>query len=664
MHKLRLCRLAFVAALAAGYAFAQSTPPTIQAIKVLANDMAWDGTRSRFWVSTAANDPKYPNSILLVDPSQAQIADQITCDQPPNHLAVSADGQYLYATFDQLGLVRRYPLPSHMPDLQITLGSDNVGTLFATALAVLPDKPGSFIVAVAVYSVSDFANDFANTATIAVYDGSTKRPNTTVGPKDALFVQSATSVDAWGAGVVVLLNIEDQGVSLASAKAGLPNAGARAFDGQRYVTDDLGYVFDNTAGMTIGRAAGILRCFSAMDPAGDTVLALNTDAPNAPIVLSRYSLSTFRPLASVSLADQWQKMGIQVGGTGFMKTWGSDGLAVSTGEGFLVFLNLSSLQPVADSPPSVIADPSGAVRIKLQTGGLTFDAKRNHLLATVAGVSGGSLGNTIAQIDPASGVIVGSTFAGSEPGPISLTDDATRAFVGLGGAPLVVPVNLDSNAAEQSFSVLEALPPLSTVFPSYNPWSAEDLVTLAGETQSVAVVRATLLEGPRSIVVYDQGIARPNILDTSYLADRIYRADAANALFSLDLQDSSFTIDRLIVSSHGIAIDRPLLPIVGSFNGALAYESGTFYSSDGTIWTGHAPTEIGSIAGKGIPVPFPDKNAVAYATTDNGGHINVWLFDTNTYRPVSSIQLNSTDLGVLSAVRAGETIFALRTASE
>ena len=77
MHKLRLCRLAFVAALAAGYAFAQSTPPTIQAIKVLANDMAWDGTRSRFWVSTAANDPKYPNSILLVDPSQAQIADQI-----------------------------------------------------------------------------------------------------------------------------------------------------------------------------------------------------------------------------------------------------------------------------------------------------------------------------------------------------------------------------------------------------------------------------------------------------------------------------------------------------------------------------------------------------------------------------------------------------------
>jgi uncharacterized protein (TIGR03437 family) len=657
-RKFDFCRVVFAAALGVGFTFAQSIPTGTQELTVNSTGMVWDATRAVFWVATTYDDPKYPNSILQVDPATAQITDQIGCGQTPGPLAISADGQYLYAGFGSIGAVYRYPLPSHTSDLQIVFGTDNFGTLFATALAVLPNQSGSFVAALA----DNAGSDFANTASIAVYDASVRRPNTAAGPKDALFIQSPTSVDAWGAGVVASFTIGAQGVTFAAAEPGLPLAEARPFNGNRYVTDDWGYVFDTNAGMVIGRAAGILRCVSTMDQGGDAILAVNTSGTNAPTALTSYSLSTFRPIASMPLVQLAQELQV-ASNSASMQIWGGNGIAINTGV-HLVFLQLSSLQPVAGSPPTPTVDPSGAIRIPLQTGGLAFDSTRNHLLASVAGISGGTLGNTIAQIDPASGHIVGSIFAGSEPGPISLTDDGSRVFTGLAGAPMVVPVNLQSMAAEQPYPVLDALPPLSVVWPEYNGWFVEDLVTLQGAAESVAVVRSTDMEGPRSIVVYDSGVARPNILEQNYLADRIYRADAADALFSLDLQDSSFALNRLLVGSNGIAIDRQLIPIVGTFNGTFAYESGDLYSSDGTIWTGAAPTEIGAVAGDGVPVPFPDQNAVAYASVDNYGNIDVWLFALNTYRPLSSIKLPTTDLAVLSAVRTGTTSFALRTASE
>ena len=642
MTNLYFCRTVAILAIFVGSTAAQSLPAGTKGIKVQATDIVWDATRSHFWVGTNAGDPTYPDSILSVDPETATVTDQINCGSQPSHLAISADGQFLYASFDQLGSVWRYPLPSHTPDLQVAVAAATSG-LTASALAVLPDTPGSFIVAVRGSTTATLA--------VAVYDGSTKRPNTASALANGLFFQSPSSVAAFGGQIVVFLNVNSQGVSIASSTPGFPFGGARPFDSHRYVTDDWGDIFDMNAGKVIGRGAGITRCFSVVDQSGDALVAVDTSRLTS--ALASYSLSTFRPIATMPLTQLVDEL-LLADNSGQMKTWGTDGLAIETGV-HLLFLHLSSLQPVPAAAPSITTDPSGAIRIGLQTGGLAYDATRNHLLASVAGVSGGSLGNTIAQIDPASGAIVGSIFAGSEPGPIFITDDGTRVFAGLSSVPIVVPVNLQSNAAEQPFSVLDT--PSSS-----NYWFAEDLVTLANTSNSVAVVRVTNQEGPRSIVVYDNGVPRPGILTGAYLADRIYRGDTPQALFSLDLQDTSFAFNRLLVSSTGVAMDRPLAPIVSTFNGTIAYASGNFYSSDGTLSTGGGPTQIGAFAGSGVPIPFPDQNAVVYAGAASG-QISVSLFDTNTYRPLSAIQFRVNDR-VLSGVRTGPTSFALRTASE
>jgi uncharacterized protein (TIGR03437 family) len=661
LRSFQSCVALLALILAAGCLYGQSLPAGTQAVSIFANDVVWDATRSLFWVSTSAQDATYPNSILSINPTTAQVVNQIACGQPATHIAVSSDGQYLYASFDQLGAVQRYVLSSLTQDLQVVFSATNGEEQYATSLAVLPDQPGSFIAAV----VTATGGPGTSNEAIVVYDGNLPRPNTALGPGGALFPQSAGIVDAWGAGLVVALNVDANGVSVSSAKPGFPVPTVPAFDGGRYVTDGQCHVFDTTLGSVIGRAAGLQLCVSAIDPQGGAMLAVSTEGTSGgsaspPVALTRYSLSTFRPLASLPLAALANEL-VVYGGS-FMKTWGSDGVVINAGDR-LVFAQLSLLQPIADSPTTPSVDPSGAIRIPLQAGGLAYDANTNKLLASIAGISGGSLGNTIVEIDPGTGAIGGSIFAGSEPGRISLTDDGTRLFVALNGAPLVVPVNLGTGLAEQSFSVLDALPAQLDNVSQYSFWSPEDLVTLAGQSQSVAVVRTPGIEGTRSIVVYDSGVARPNILTQDYLADRLYRADATNALFSLDLQDSTAAIYHLLVTSEGVAIDRQLLSFVNPFNGTFVYDSGKFYSSEGTVSSGSAPTQIGSFAQGGIPIPFTDQNAVVFANI-NGNQLVVSLFDTTTYRPRSTISLNTSDPYVLAGVRTGTTSFAVSTASE
>ena len=659
----RLFGAAALLLLACSVSVSQNLAPGIQTINVAAVDMVWDSSRSVYWVATAGTDPLYPASILSIDPTSAQVTDQISPGAIVAHLALSADGQYLFAA-DTVNSVLRYPLPSHTPDLQISLGSDNRGPLFATALAPLPGVSGSF----AASLVDSNENNFVDTATIVVFDGATPRAESAAAPKDALFAVSSSQLTAWGAQVAVSLNVSAAGVTFSSAVAGFPVGGARAFNSGRYVTDDWGYVFDTAAARVIGRAAGILRCFSAIDQAGASVLALSTNTGETGPVMTQYSLTTFRPAASFTLASL-PTTGLSgalllADNSGSMSIWGSDGVAINVGSS-LLFLHLSSLQPVAVPATSPTADPSGAIRIPIQSGGLAYDASRNLLMASVPGASAGPLGNTLIQINPASGVISNSIFAGSEPGAIALTSDNARAVVSLGGAPLVVPVNLNSNSAEPPFSVLDPVPQFLTsdTFAGYQYWSPGDLVALSDNSQGVALLRTTGVQAARSIVAYDVGVPRPQIVSADYLADRLYPGDAPNALFSLDLQDTSFTINRLLVSSNGVALDRQLTPIVGTFNGTFAYASGKYYSSDGTIWSGSEPSLIGTVAATGVPVPFPDQNLVVYLSQSPGA-IAVNLFSVSTYTLLSSTLITRDTDPILSAVRTGTGSFAFRTSTE
>ena len=100
-----------------------ATPSTLpnQLLSVLVRDAVWDSTRGRLFATVGFGDPKWPNTVLIVNPDTAQVEDSISVVDTPRRIAISSDGQYLFVGIDALQVVRRYHLPSHTPDLDISM---------------------------------------------------------------------------------------------------------------------------------------------------------------------------------------------------------------------------------------------------------------------------------------------------------------------------------------------------------------------------------------------------------------------------------------------------------------------------------------------------------------------------------------------------------------
>src|SRR5690349_18742308 len=66
-------------------------------------DFVWDATRSRLFVSAGS-------SILMVDPETGSIEETIASGLIATRIAVSDDGQYLYAGIGARGVIHRFEL--------------------------------------------------------------------------------------------------------------------------------------------------------------------------------------------------------------------------------------------------------------------------------------------------------------------------------------------------------------------------------------------------------------------------------------------------------------------------------------------------------------------------------------------------------------------------
>ena len=71
-------------------------------------------------------------------------------------------------------------------------------------------------------------------------------------------------------------------------------------------------------------------------------------------------------------------------------------------------------------------------RINLTTNDLVYSSTTGKIYASIPS-SAGSSGNSIAAIDPATGLISSTTFIGSEPNKLALSDDGHSLYVSLDG---------------------------------------------------------------------------------------------------------------------------------------------------------------------------------------------------------------------------------------
>jgi hypothetical protein len=151
-----------------------SEPPLPSGIRVLnlpTNDLVFDPKSARIYASVPSIGSTYGNCVVGIDPLSGNIDRKGQMGSEPDRLAVSDDGQFLYAGLDGSDAVQRLDLGTLQTETPFFLGTDSSLQPYGVGqLAALPGEPHS----VAVSRVTgNYSPSFAG---IAVFDDDIERP--------------------------------------------------------------------------------------------------------------------------------------------------------------------------------------------------------------------------------------------------------------------------------------------------------------------------------------------------------------------------------------------------------------------------------------------------------------------------------------------------------
>jgi len=84
-------------------------------------DEVWDQVHGKLYVSTATQDPAYPNMLIPIDPVAGTAGTAVTAGNDPHFLSLSSDSSYLWASLDGDHAVQRFLLPGLTKDVSFPL---------------------------------------------------------------------------------------------------------------------------------------------------------------------------------------------------------------------------------------------------------------------------------------------------------------------------------------------------------------------------------------------------------------------------------------------------------------------------------------------------------------------------------------------------------------
>ena len=517
----------------------------------------------KLYVSVPGNSVAYPNSIVVINPSTGAVEASVWVGSEPNVLALSDDGQYLYVRLDGAAAVRRVYLPTLTPGLQFGLGSDlRYGPYMAGSIAVMP-------AASSTVAVVRLRKNISGTGGVAIYDDGVIRPVATAANYDVSQVAFGTDpARLYGIGErITTLTVSPSGVTLDDASACTCRSSAACATRRESCSAAPRCSILRRSPASGTCLAGNIRDAS-IDAASRTSIAVGEPESGSGAWIAAYDFESYRPLwwlpiptvgnvyytprvaafpggAAVKgdsgifvLVDTRDSASLVLSrvGSGFGRLSASAG-SMSCGEdcsrlfaaGPAVTLtataNTGSRFAGWEGDPdcadgSVVMDRAHVCvgRFERLTSGLgwavqvpsndvVFSPLTGMLYASVPGYDA-LRGNTITEIDPASGELRRSIWVGSEPGPLAVSDDGGTMYVGLTGAASVRRVDLLTGTPLAQFQVGRG---------GYNKRDrlyAADLAVLPGDPDSVAVVR----HGGNSSIdngvgIYTNGVMRPLTVD-------------------------------------------------------------------------------------------------------------------------------------------------------
>lgn len=191
--------------------------------------------------------------------------------------------------------------------------------------------------------------------------------------------------------------------------------------------------------------------------------------------------------------------------------------------------------------------------------------------------------NSLATIDPLTGLVEGSTFLGEEPLKLGISDDGQYLYAAL-----------DAEAAVRRFHLPSRTPDIRFALDA--PY-VEDIEVMPGQSQTVVLsLRSTYNPGVHSagIVIYDDGVARSQRAGGGNV---ITFGSDPSVLYSQDHETTAFSLFRLAIGSNGVSVAEKHLGLTEGFDSDIAFANGRIFTStarsiDPDLWRIEAAFEF------------------------------------------------------------------------
>ncbi|HEU4837008.1 MAG TPA: Calx-beta domain-containing protein [Pyrinomonadaceae bacterium] len=614
-------------------------------IPLTTNDLVYNQTTQRLYASVPSSEGSSGNSLAEIDPVMGSITSQVFVGSEPTHLALADDNQTLYVGLNGAASLRTYNIISHTPGAQFPVGRDDfTGPYSFSDIAVSPGNP--LVVAVARQQRGVSPSE----AGVAIFDNGVRRTKT--GPEhisgsDFLAFASSTILYGNSSDGLTKMTIANDGVTVNGTARFSPGNSMIFANGLLY--GGSGQIINPTTDEIVGTFSNVGSSSShVIDVANNRAFFAIPQGPN--VQIRAYDLNTFLPVGFATVS-------------GFISTplslvrWGINGLAFRTGNRQVVLVEtalvndsvpISAPTPIptptpVPSPPYI---PTFIRRLDLPANNLVFSEATQALYASVPS-SAGANGNSITKITPATAAIGPSTFVGSEPNKMAISDDGQTIWVHLDGA----------NAARR-FEVAAQTPGLQFNTGTNSP---ADMEILPGSPQSVAITQG----GSTGVAIYDNGVKRPNTGNFFPSVGPIEFA-SPSVVYGYNFFSTGFDLVKYLVDANGVIQQpNPIRSLLVGFSGGMEFSNGLLYSGTRVV-----DPEAGTMVGTFQPVSFPSGLAVdaanhrVFVAISTNGTIVLQAFDSNTFLSIGSITIPGVSNSPLSLVRWGVNGLAFTTQNQ
>ncbi len=319
--------------------------------------------------------------------------------------------------------------------------------------------------------------------------------------------------------------------------------------------------------------------------------------------------------------------------------------------------------------------------VPLTANHVLYDGINGKVYASIPGTAALNP-NTVAQINAATGAVEAYIPVAGGPDVLALSSDGSYLYVGTDDVSSVSRLNLSTSTVDQQFSLG------TTSFGSQYPFHAGNIVPLTGMPQSVAVTRDYFGLSPAndSVVVYDNGVQRPTIVNrgfSTYAA--LTGSNSPNRIYSYDNETTAFGFFQLNLNSSGITTGQSSdsfgTGILEGFNITIKFNpaNGLIYATNGTVVDPVALTDVGTFPGLGSGsgagtsaadvVPNSAENRVYFLSTPQvytAGTATLQSDNLTTFQPVSSFATSGTysSIGDLYEISPSKFVFHSTTGVE